>query len=319
MKKYKLLVTRFFPGDAIDLLKDSCEVTECGQIGKLPKEELMALAADQEILVISEDTVDREVIDAAPKLKVIADIWGKARNVDREYCAEKHIAVFTSPITLKWINYSEVEHALMLLMAVTRRLLEADAFVRAGRFVEPEQANRDMLGTGLHGKQLGIIGGTHWSGDEMVQRARAFGMEVRYWDQARGEAMEEFGAVYTDFDELLAVSDFIILMANGCEGYILDRPQFDRMKRGAFLVNVTSGRFIHEAELVEALKDGRVAGAGLDKFEKEPEADPELIKLKNVVLTPHSDGALLEERSQIYLSVVTQIMEWMKNEKREGR
>ena len=91
------------------------------------------------------------------------------------------------------------------------------------------------------------------------------------------------------------------------------------MKRGAFLVNVTSGRFIHEAELVEALKDGRLAGAGLDKFEKEPEADPELIKLNNVVLTPHSDGALLEERSRIYLSVVTQIMEWMKNEKREGR
>ena len=99
-------------------------------------------------------------------------------------------------------------------------------------------------------------------------------------------------------------------MANGCQGYLLDKPQFDKMKKGAFLVNVTRGSLIHERELVNALKDGRLAGAGLDKYENEPSTDPELVKLKNVVLTPHSDGALLEERNRIYLSVVKQVLEW---------
>ena len=107
----------------------------------------------------------------------------------------------------------------------------------------------------------------------------------------------------------------MILMANGCQGYLLDKPQFDRMKKGAFLVNVTRGSLIHEEDLVKALKDGRLAGAGLDKYENEPKADPELVKLKNVVLTPHSDGALLEERNRIYLSVVRQVLEW---EERNG-
>lgn len=310
MKKYKVLVTRFFLGDAIELLNDTCEITKCEQIGLLPKERLMELSADKDILFISEDTIDREILDNAPDLKVIADIWGRGRNVDKESCRKKGIEVYTSPITLKWINHSETEHALLLLLAVTRRLLEADAYVRAGKFTEPEQANRDMLGTGLHGKHLGIIGGTHWSGDEMVKRAVPFGMKVTYWDQERSREMEELGADWQEFDELLETSDFIILMANGCQGYLLDKPQFDKMKKGAFLVNVTRGSLIHERELVNALKDGRLAGAGLDKYENEPSTDPELVKLKNVVLTPHSDGALLEERNRIYLSVVKQVLEW---------
>lgn len=311
MEKYKVLVTRFFPGDAIEALRESCDITICDQLGHLKKEELIRLAADQEILITVEDMVDREVLDAAPHLKVVADIWGHGRNIDLELCRERSIAVFTSPITSKWINYSEVEHVLLLLLAVTRRLLEADEFVRQGRFVEPEQANRDMLGTGLHGKKLGIIGGTRWTGDEMVKRCTAFGLNVGYWDQQRSDEMEALGASYLEFEELLAESDFVILMANGCQGYVLDRPQFEKMKKGAFLVNITRGSAIHEAELVRALKNGTLSGAGLDKFEEEPAVNQELVKLKNVVLTPHSDGALLKERNEIYLSVVRQCLEWI--------
>lgn len=190
----------------------------------------------------------------------------------------------------------------MLLLAVTRRLLEADAFVRAGKFQELEQANRDLPGVGLNGKTLGILGGTRWSGDEMVKRAVAFNLIVQYWDLERSDKMESLGAEYKILEDVLKTSDFIIVMANGTQGYLLDAPQFDMMKKGVYLVNVTRGSLINEKELIKALKDGRVAGAGLDKYENHPFPIPELTELKNVVLTPHSDGALWLERNQIYVS-----------------
>ncbi len=308
-QKWKVLVTRYFPGDAIERLKEKCDVQCNRQVPPMEKDVLKRQVKDVDILITVEDPIDSEIIDSAPRLKAIADLWGGGRNIDQDACKKRNIKIITSPITKKWLNHSETEHAMLLLLAVTRRLLEADAFVRDGKFKELEQANRDMLGAGLNGKTLGIIGGAFWSGDEMVKRAAAFNMKVQYWDRSRSELMESLGAGYEEFDHVLKTSDFIILMANGSQGYLLDAPQFDKMKRGVYLVNVTKGTFINEKELVKALKDGRVAGAGLDKLENEPFPVSGLTDLKNVVLTPHSDGALLEERNIVYESVVSQCLE----------
>jgi lactate dehydrogenase-like 2-hydroxyacid dehydrogenase len=199
----------------------------------------------------------------------------------------------------------------MLLLAVNRRIKEADAFVREGKFRMLDQANRDMLGTGLNGKKFGILGGTAWSGAEMTKVARSFFMDVLYWDYTRGAEMEQEGALYVGFDELLRQCDFIVLVVlRGHKGgYLLDKAQFKTMKRGAVILNVTHGHLINERELVLALRDGRVGGAGLDKLERETVPADGLFDFPNVILTPHSDGAMLKERNAIFESMVSQVLD----------
>lgn len=309
-KKWKILVTHYQAGNAIEALRSraDCEVVYNEQLRPLPKEVLMKQVRDVDVILSGQDKIDREIIDQAKQLKIVGNVWGGGRNTDRKACEEHDITLVASDVTIQWIRQSEAEHAMMLLLAVTRRLIEADAFVRAGKFTEGEQANRDMLGVGINGKTMGIIGGTNWSGSEMVKRALGFNVDIIYWDQQHGESMESLGAKYVEFDYLLTHSDFIILMANATQGYLFDKPQFDMVKRGVFLVNVTKGTFINEKELIEALKDGRVAGVGLDKLENEPVPMAGLTDLKNVVLTPHSDGALLFERNEMFRSVINKVI-----------
>jgi glyoxylate reductase len=310
-RKDKVLITRFFPGDAIELLKQNCEVDFCRQIQPLDRDELKLRMKKADAVISMGDGIERDMIMEAENLKVIADMWG-GHGIDRKACEEKGIRVCGSGMPITWINHSEAEHAILLMLAVARNLLAEDAFVRSGKYRNYEQANKLFLGQGLYGRKLGIVGGANWSGDQLTKRAVALSMAVRYWDYSRGEAMEALGARFMEFDELLETSDFIVLLSNRHEGYLFDKAQFDRMNQGAILVNVTKGTFINEKELVKALTDGRLAGAGLDKLEYEPVPVQGLTGLKNVVLSPHSDGALLHERNEIFKTLINQCMDILK-------
>lgn len=307
-KKGKIVIARYLAGDAVKELEKDFEVIMNPEIRGVRRDILRRQIQDADALITSGDEIDREMLKDAKKLKVIADAWG-GRGIDREACKEKGIEVRSSRIPINWINYTEAEHALMMMMAVGRGLLKQDAFVRSGYYSNYEEANQDFLGFGLYGKMLGILGGGFWSGDELTRRARALGMTVYYWDLGQSKAVEDEGALYMEKDELIRTSDYIVVMNNQYQGYLLDEEEFSMMKPECILVNVTRGNLIHEEALVEALAKGELAGAGLDKFENEPEMNPGLEKLNNCILSPHSDGALLPERNRILQDAIEQCLE----------
>ena len=295
----KVLITRFFPGPAIDLLREKYEVDYRDGLYPMEREDLKAALADADAVISAGDRFDREMLAAAPTLKLIADMW-PGWGIDREACKEFGVEVRTSGYTLDWISTTEAEHAMMQMMAMGRNLFALDAFVRSGKYKSIDECNKLFPGMGLAGRKLGIVGGAGRAGDKLASRAMAFGMNVRYWDEMEGEGYKRLNVPMIDFNELIETSDYIVLMANGCKGYLFDKEQFDRMNHDAILCNVTTGSLINETELIRALKDGRLRGAALDKYEDEPAQKPGLTELKNVILTPHSDGALYDVRSTIF-------------------
>ena len=299
MKRDKVLITRFFPGPAIDRLREKFDVDYRDGLYPMPREELQAALADADAVISAGDRFDRDLINAAPRLKLIADMW-PGWGIDRDAAKERGIEVRTSGYTLDWISTTEAEHAMMQMMAAGRSLLKQDAFVRSGAYKSIDECNKRFPGKGLFGRRLGIVGGAGRAGDKLAIRARAFGMEVHYWDQEEGEAYAALDVPRIDFNELIETSDFIVIMANRCSGYLFDKEQFDRMNHEAILCNVTTGSLINETALIAALKDGRLYAAALDKYEDEPAQKPGLTELPNVLLTPHSDGALYDVRSRIF-------------------
>jgi glyoxylate reductase len=310
-KKWKVLVTRYFAGDAWDLLETDCDVTfDPEQLAPMEKHKLISLIKDKDAVISMGDTIDAEVLTAASKLKVIADMGGGG-GVDKTICSEKGIHVFGHSIGIDWIKHSEVEHVMMLMLAVGKRLKEADAFFRADKYKHGDQSNRDMLGHGLRKRTIGLIGGAGWSGPYMISVAKGFEMEVTYWCPKPDDKMTKAGGIYKPKEEILEKADYLVLMAlmGHGEGYILDKDDFLKMKKTSIIVNVTHGNLINEKELVSALKDGIIGGAGLDKLEKETIMAPGLNDLPNVLLTPHSDGAMKKERYAIFAELVKKTLD----------
>lgn len=314
-KKWNVLITRYLYGDAWKELLTECNVRyDRKRLLPYTEEELKERLGDVDAVISMGDYFSRAVLEQAPRLKVIVDMWGG--HADKEYCRERGIIVTGHDYDPKWIIHSEVEHILMLMLAISRRLKEADAFVRHGRFTYMDQANKEMLGKALKGNELGILGGSRWSGEELTKAARAFDMHVRYWDAVRDKAMEEAGAEYVSQKELLEKSDYIALVVQSREpeGYLLGEKELQAMKQGAVVVNVTHGRYIDEAALVRALREGRLGGAGLDKLEKETQAAGGLLSLPNVIVTPHADGAVKDAREAVFKSMAEKTLALLKGE-----
>jgi glyoxylate reductase len=182
-------------------------------------------------------------------------------------------------------------------MAVARRVVEGDQYVRAGKFTQWEWAL--LWGADVHGKTLGILG-LGRIGKAMARRARGFGMRILYSDAVRADAAaeRELGAAYVDKATLLKESDFVTLHTplSSETRHLIGAAELRQMKRTAYLINAARGPCVNEAELVRALKEGWIAGAGLDVYEEEPKVQPGLLALPNVVLAPHIASASLETR-----------------------
>ena len=227
------------------------------------------------------------VLDATPSLRIIS-IWGTGTdNVDLAACAARGITVTNTP----GINARAVaEQTLALMLTVARRITEMDRLIRDGEWP------RAML-VQLEGKTLGVIGFGS-IGSRVAALATAFGMRVLAFTWGRDEGrVERAGARSVDVDTLLRESDFVnihLRLTAETEGF-LSRDRLALMKPSAFLVNTARGRLVDEVALVDALREGRIAGAGLDVFQREPlPADDPLIQLPNVVLTPHNAGTTPE-------------------------
>lgn len=293
--KPTVFITRPIFESVVTRIASQCEVTRNAEDRNLSRAELFAgLAGCQGVLTQLTDRMDREAMDHAPDLRVIANIAVGYDNVDVPAATERGILVTNTPGVL---TETTADFAFALLLAAARRMIEADTFARTGQW---KQWKLDLLlGTDAHHATLGIVG-LGRIGKAVARRARGFAMQVLYASPrlAAPEIEQELGARYVSLETLLRESDFVSLHVplKPETRHLIGAPQLARMKKTAILINTTRGPVVDEEALVAALREGRICGAGLDVFEKEPEIHPGLPGLPNVVLAPHLGSASRQTR-----------------------
>ncbi len=256
------------------------------------------------------DGIDRSVIAANPRLRLIATQTIVPANIDVEAATTRRIPVtVVPPLTTE----ATADFAFGLILAVARRMIEGDRLVRAGKF--PGAQSSLLLGAGVYGRTLGLVGGGGLIGKAVARRARGFAMRVVYWAPRRKSASEEreAGLTYVPLEELLRQSDFVSIHSplNGETRHQIGAPELKLMKKTAFLINTARGAIVDEVALVRALASKDIAGAGLDVFEHEPKVEAALRKIPNVVLTPHLGSATAEVREALANVVADNILAFL--------
>lgn len=231
--------------------------------------------------------IDAALLEAAPRLRLVANTTAGFDNMD--LAAMTAAGVWGSNCPSQFAA-ATADHVLCLILALVRRLREADAYVRSGRWPNAGWTPGAWAGTRLEGKTLGIVGFGR-IGQEVARRAAAFGMVVRFHDAARREAEG-----FLELDELFATSDILTLHCplTPQTRHLVSAARLRLMKPSAFVVNVARGPIVEEAALVTALREKWIAGAGLDVFEFEPQVSRDLLALDNTVFSPHMGGATME-------------------------
>jgi glyoxylate reductase len=305
----RIFVTQPVYESALGRLRVVAEVTanpDARQV--IPRDQLIAGVRGCDILFsLLHDRIDCEVIAANPTLRAIASMSITPDNIDVAAATTRRIPVTVVP-ALAVESTADTHFA--LLLAVARRVVEGDQLVRAGVF-PGSQANY-LLGSGVHGKTIGLVGGRGRIGRAVAARARGFSMRILYCGPRPMENAEEerLGAVYVPLDRLLAEADFVSLHPSLTDEtrHMIDTRALALMKPTAFLINTARGAVVDEAALVKALTEKRIAGAGLDVFENEPDVNRALTRLPNVTLTPHLGSAVFEVREAMANAVVDNIV-----------
>ena len=290
----KVLVTEFIHPAGVEMLKQECEVVQAPSIA-VPA--LKEAVADVDGILVRVAPMSREVLEAAPGLKVIGKHGVGTDNIDIPAATERGIAVCNTP---EANSEGVASHAITMMLAISRRLVECDSFVRAGRW----SGKDELMGRELLGRTLSIVG-TGRIGGRLAQICQsAFDMKVYAYDPyVTAEAMAARGITKVEtVDELMPVADFVSIhtpLTPSTKG-IVGAKQFDLMKTTAYLINTSRGPVVDEAALIQALEAGKIAGAGLDVFEQEPPAaDNPLLKMNNVILSPHMGGASEESMERM--------------------
>lgn len=295
MKK-RIYITRRLPEEAVAPLRNKYEVRMWEEEAKsVPRDVLMKEASSAHALwTMLSDTIDREMIEQAPQLKVISNLAVGYNNIDIEAAKERGIIVTNTPDVL---TETTADLAFGLMMMTARRLGEAERDLRAGEW--KSWTPMGYVGMDLYRAKLGIIGMGR-IGEAVARRARGFDMDVLYHNRTRRHESESmYGFVYAELDELLEQSDFVVVLAPLTEETrgMLGADEFAKMKQTAVFINVARGEIIDEMALYEALKEQRIWAAGLDVFAKEPVAmDHPLLTLPNVTTLPHIGSASIKTR-----------------------
>lgn len=311
----RVYVTRPIPQAGLDLLRQECEVTVFEDQDRLPtKEEVIeGVRGKDALLCLLTEEITAEVMDAAPDLKVISNYAVGYNNIDVEAATARGIVVTNTPGVL---TETTADFAWALLMAVARRVVEADRFTRAGKF--QGWGPLLFLGSDVYGKCLGIIGMGR-IGQAIARRARGFDMRVLYYNRRRVDpAIEnELQATYVPLDELLREADYVVLTVplTPETHHLIGPRELAMMKPTAYLINPARGPVVDEKALVEALKNRTIAGAALDVFEEEPKLTPGLIELDNVVLAPHIASATTETRTKMAIMAAENLLAVLRNQR----
>lgn len=311
---YRIFVTRSLPGDALENIKDRFDVTVYPLDRTITKDELITYLKDADALIsMLSDPIDKEVIDAGEKLKVIANYAVGYNNIDVEAATNRSIAVVNTPDVL---TEASADLAWALLLAVSRRLIEGDTMTRAGRF--RGWAPELLLGVPVYGQTLGIIGAGR-IGQAVARRAKGFGMRILYHNRNRlpEQVERDLGMNYASLDELLKESDFVSLHCplTAETRHLIGPRELKMMKSTAVLINTARGPVVDEHALLDALRKKLIFGAGLDVFEREPLLTPGLADLPNVVLTPHIGSADTRTRLAMVDMILNDITAVLENKR----
>jgi len=288
--KSKVLVTRAIADGLLNGLREQFDVDDSQQRdGPHAPGELRRRLAGADGVLLFGDRIDAAALDAAPRLKAVCNISVGYNNVDVAACTARGILVTNAPGVL---DDTTADMAWALLLAAARRIVDSDRWLRAGQW--HGMTFNDRFGTDVHHATLGILGMGR-IGRAVARRAAGFDMRVIYHNRTRLDpALErEVGARFVGMDELLAESDFLSLHLPYTEAnrHIIGAAELACMKPTGMLVNTARGGLVDEAALIDALREGRIAGAALDVYEGEPTVNPGLLPLANVVLAPHMGSA----------------------------
>ncbi|HWO94448.1 MAG TPA: D-glycerate dehydrogenase [Dehalococcoidia bacterium] len=292
----RIFVTRQLPGDPLAQVRDRYEIDVWPEEGAPPYEMLLRKAAESDgLLVMLTDRIDAPLLGAAPRLRAVSTMAVGYDNIDVEAATTQGVAVCHTPGIL---TETTADLAFALLLAAARRVGEGERMLRAGRW--RGWAPTQLLGRDVHGATLGIVG-MGAIGQAVARRALGFGMSILYTSRSEHPRVErELGARRLPLDAVLAASDFVSLhvaLTPETRGLIGER-ELARMQRHAVLINTARGPVVDQRALYAALREGRIAAAGLDVFETEPlPADDPLLALENVVLLPHIGSASVATRT----------------------
>ncbi|WLR50455.1 D-glycerate dehydrogenase [Bacillus tianshenii] len=317
MTKPYVFITRRIDKEIVQSLNDIADVHMWeSEEEPVPREVLLEEASKADaLLTMLSDKVDEELLDKAGKLKVVSNLAVGYDNIDVEAATKRNVIVTNTPDVL---NDTTADLTFLLMMAAARRLLEANDYIRKDKW--NNWAPMLLAGQDIHHKTVGIVGMGR-IGQAVAKRATGFDMKILYHNRSRKEEAErELGAQYCSFEELIEQSDFVVCMTPltpETKG-MLNAEAFKKMKKTAVFVNASRGPVVDEDALYNALKEGDIAGAGLDVFTEEPiSSDHPLMSLENAICLPHIGSASIETRKAMMLLAVKNIFRVLNGENAE--
>jgi len=311
MSRPRVIVTRELPDTVMARMEELFDTTLNRTDVALTRAELEAAVADCDVLVPTvTDAIDARLIErAGDRLKLIANFGAGVNHIDLKAARARNIIVTNTPGVL---TEDTADMTMALILSVPRRLAEGEKLVRSGQWKGWSPGG--MLGHRIGGKALGIVGMGR-IGQAVAMRARAFGLSVHYHNRHRLPSVLEGQLAATwhpDLDEMLGQIDILTIHTprNADSENLIDRRRIGLMRPHVHLINASRGGIVDEDALVDALESGRLAGAGLDVWKFEPEIDPRLLALPNVVMTPHMGSATFEGREATGERVIANIRVW---------
>lgn len=303
---WNVFITRLIPIEGLNLLRQSgVDVHLHDEETPLSRNELLAqIGLCDGVMIGGGERIDTEFLNAAPKLKVVSCLAVGYDNVDIAEAIRRRITVTNTPNVL---NEAVADLTWALILGVARRVVEGDHLARSGQWrgLSPTL----LLGVDVAGKTLGIVGAGR-IGAAVAKRASGFSMRLLYFTRSVKPEMEALGAKHVTFDEILHEADFLSVHVplTPDTRHLFGEAEFRKMKPTAFFINMARGAVVDEAALVRALREGWIAGAGLDVYEHEPRISPELVSMPNTLLLPHLGSATVETRRRMSIMAVENLL-----------
>ncbi len=315
MPKPKVYVTRELPERGLKVIRKHFDTEVWTEYASPPKKVIIEKARNVDALAsLLSDKIDAEVFNAAPKLKIVAQMAVGFDNIDVQEATKRGIYVTNTPEVL---TDTTADFAWALLMAVARRVVEADKYVRTGQWKVSWHPSM-MLGRDIYNATIGIVGAGR-IGYAVAKRAKGFDMKILFYDVVpRPEMEKDLGAKRVELDTLFKESDFVSIHVPLMKEtyHLVNAERLKLMKKTAYLINNSRGPVVDEKALYEALKEGKIAGAGLDVFEQEPTPlDNPLLRLDNLVVAPHISSASHETRSKMAEMVAENLVAFFEGKK----
>ncbi|MBT2689795.1 D-glycerate dehydrogenase [Bacillus sp. ISL-47] len=311
--KPKVIIYKKIPHTVLAYIKEHCHVSYYENLDNWLNPQFLKDLSDAQGLIGSSMSINKELLDKAPQLKIVCNASVGYNNFDMDELTRRGIMATNTPDVL---TDTTADTIFGLLLSASRRICEMDRFVKDGKW--EKLIGEDLFGTDVHHKVLGIIGMGR-IGSAIAKRASlGFDMEILYHNRSRNENAEKrYGAKRAELKELLSKSDFVCLMTPLTDETknLISYPEFKLMKKTAFFINGSRGETVNEEALVKALYTKKIAGAGLDVYSEEPiNPDHPLLKLKNAVTLPHMGSATAETRTKMALLAAENLVKGVSGE-----